>query len=609
MNQKTILNQRIFQAMSLRGNMEKDRSKSCLSRLFVNMTAAFAAVLILSGFFLPQAEARSKRVLVVMKDQSSFVQVQRSFSRFGSMNLKNQSHLFGATPHALSHVDGSIQATLKNLNSVVMALDSADEMQNLKLNPAVEFVDEEVFHPAPKPIHGFAAMRHFSPADLRPLDEVVGEFVPTAMTPWGISAVKAVEAWPGSKQGLGARVLILDTGVDKEHPSLKANLEKGKAFVDPYGLQYEYFDDVGHGTHVAGTVLGISDATGFTGVAPKAKLLMGKVCVPEGCSNISVAQGIDWGITEKVDLISMSLGGPQATPSERRAINRAIAAKITIVAASGNDGVPQVSYPAALTSVIAVGAVDANLIKADFSQWGPELAVVGPGVDVVSSVPQGTGRTPNFQIQLGTDSSQTIPSSFIEGSKTLFQPLKRELVDAGFGRPEDMARVDVSGKLMMVKRGENTFADKIKSALAGRAAGLVVYNNAPGLIHGALSNDGSEIQIPVFVIEQTQGENLKTAMAAGQKVQAQLVVEKSNYASFDGTSMATPHVAGVVALMKAANKSLTPAQVKAILQSTAKSLYPNDENQMGAGIVQADLAVQKALSPQPLTFDLNLSFQ
>ena len=59
--------------------------------------------------------------------------------------------------------------------------------------------------------------------------------------------------------------------------------------------------------------------------------------------------------------------------------------------------------------------------------------------------------------------------------------------------------------------------------------------------------------------------------------------------------MATPHVAGVVALMKSANKKLTPAQVRAILTATAKTLSPNDTNQFGAGIVQADLAVEQAV--------------
>jgi serine protease len=569
----------------------------------------FTALVLSSGLIPSFASARPQRVMIFMKDQASFTQIQNHFTKFGSQNLKSQTNLWGAAPHALAQVDGNIQTTLRTLNGVIVKIADPSEMQKLRLNPAVEFVDEEVFHPAPKPVHGFAKVSKFSGSNLRPMDDITGDFVPNASTPWGITAVKAVEAWPLSHRGEGARVLVLDTGIDKDHPSLTANLEKGKSFVDPYGLAYDYFDDVGHGTHVAGTIVGISDSSGFTGVAPKSKLLMGKVCTPEGCSNFSVAQGIEWGIQEKVDVVSMSLGGAQATPTERRAVSKAAAAGITIVAASGNDGIPQVSYPAALPTVIAVGAVNADLLKADFSQWGPELAVVAPGVDVVSSVPQGSGRTPIVQIQLGTSPAITIPSSFIEGSKTILEPLTKELIDVGFGRPEDFAKVAAAGKLALVKRGENKFMEKIKAGLDAKIAGLIVYNNVPGLIHGAISQDGSEIEIPIFVIELSQGELIKASLAAGNIAQSKLVVQKSNYSSFDGTSMATPHVAGVVALIKATNKKLTPAQVKTILQSTAKKLTPNTNNELGAGIVQADLAVEKAVHPDvtdiPLGINLN----
>lgn len=586
-----------------------------LKRMNLKVRAAFIATLGLflslfislffsMGFFPSITEARAQRVIVFMKDQSSFTQVQNHFVKFGSQNLLSQNNLWGAAPHALSHVNGKIQTTLKTLNGVIVKIEDSSEIQKLRLNPAVEFVDEEIFHPAPKPVRGFAVMNNFSRNTTHPAGEVTGEFIPNASTPWGITAVKAVEAWPLSHQGEGARVLVLDTGIDRDHPSLKANLEKGKSFVDPYGLAYDYFDDVGHGSHVSGTIVGVSDSSGFTGVAPKAKLLMGKVCTPDGCSNLSVAQGIEWGIQEKVDVVSMSLGGAQATPTERRAVSKAAAAGITIVAASGNDGIPQVSYPAALPTVIAVGAVNADLLKANFSQWGPELAVVAPGVDVVSSVPQGSGRTPVVQVQLGTSPAQILPSSFIEGSKTILEPLNKEMIDVGFGRPEDFAKVAAAGKIALVKRGENKFMEKIKASLDAKVAGLVVYNNVPGLIHGTISQDGTEIEIPVFVIELTQGELLKASLAAGNIAQTSLVVQKSDYSSFDGTSMATPHVAGVVALIKATNKKLTPAQVKALLQSTAKGLTPNTNNELGAGIVQADVAVEKATHPDVLSLPL-----
>ena len=64
--------------------------------------------------------------------------------------------------------------------------------------------------------------------------------------------------------------------------------------------------------------------------------------------------------------------------------------------------------------------------------------------------------------------------------------------------------------------------------------------------------------------------------------------------------MATPHVVGVAALVRAANKSLTPAQVRALLKATATKLSPNDQNQLGAGLVNAEAAVAKAAHFVPM---------
>ena len=86
---------------------------------------------------------------------------------------------------------------------------------------------------------------------------------------------------------------------------------------------------------------------------------------------------------------------------EAVALKAAEAAGVFIAAASGNDGVSKVGYPAAEPTVTAVGAVDEQMVKAVFSNWGPELAVVAPGVDVFSSVPRGSGRAAEVQVDLG----------------------------------------------------------------------------------------------------------------------------------------------------------------------------------------------------------------
>ena len=487
-----------------------------------------------------------------------------------------------------SQFNGQMESHLARVNSLIIKTASAADLAALKASPAVEFIDREVFHKGPKPVAGFTATtQQYSP---------LRSFRSGLPTPWGIRAVRAMEAWNVSRSGLGARVLVLDTGIDKDHPSLAANFEAGRNFVSDNNSQvpYPFFDLGGHGTHVAGTVAASLDGSGFTGVAPQAKILMGRVC-SEGCSNLAIAAGINWGVSQAVDVISMSLGGAFSTPAERRAIQAALSAGITVVAASGNGGTANVSYPAALAGVIAVGATDINNQKASFSQYGPELAVVAPGVDVMSTVPRGTGLESEVRIQVGQQAAQIVKSVTFQGSFAPAQPMINSLVPAGLGKPEDFAKVNVRGKYALVSRGEIMFAEKATNAVQAGAAGLIVYNNAPGLIRGSITSDGSTLPIPVFMVEQTVGETLLQVIASGREARASLVVVRTSYSSFDGTSMATPHVAGVIALIKATNKALTPAQVKQILMGTATPLGPNSNNELGAGLVNAQKAVEVAL--------------
>lgn len=533
--------------------------------------------LILTVLFATAAQA--ERVIVIMKDKQSFKAAHMAYKMKGSYALKGFQ--WGAQPNELAKVDGQVEDSLENLNTLIVNTKNEAEVEKLKANPAVAYVEKEVFHEAPRPVKGMLGQARTS-------QQKLGQ-----KTPWGIYAVKAPQAWAASTQGQGARVLVLDTGIDANHPSLKANFEKGQDFTgDSNGS--DFTDHVGHGTHVAGTIAGAMDSSGFTGVAPKAKILMGRVCSEQGCSNVAIAQGINWGIQQKVDVISMSLGGMWSTPAERSAVAAADKAGVTVVAASGNNGTNKVSYPAALPTVIAVGAVDSSLKKADFSQWGPELSVVAPGVAVVSSVPQGTGRESSVDISIDNKSGKVLSTTF-QGAREVLTPETNELVPAGLGKPEDFAKINVKGKFALIARGEIKFSEKIDNAIKAGATGAVIYNNAPGLIQGALTENGEVLPVAVFMIEQTVGQDIVKQISAGKAVKATLQTVATDYAAFDGTSMATPHVAGVAALIKAANKSLTGAQVKTILKQTAQALGPNTANEYGSGIVNAEAAVNAAL--------------
>ncbi len=532
--------------------------------------------------------AFAKRYIVVYKSQQG-LKAMNSY-----MQLENNSGV-------------EFERSLNNVNSMVIKADQADAAMSLMKHPEVATVEEEVFRPLPKPMSGFKLStndlerkkkRRYRPDNDAPsAGDNVPSFVEGAATPWGIKAVNAPQAWASAKAGAQARVLVLDTGIDPEHPALAKNFEKGRNFFESdTGLDTEDFiDKEGHGTHVAGTVAAsYNEQTGFTGVAPLTKILMGRVCGDLGCSNIAVAEGINWGIDSKVDVITMSLGGPFSTSAEKNAIANAEKAGVSVIAASGNDGTAKVSFPAAYATVIAVGAVDSSIKKTAFSQWGPQLDIVAPGAAVISSVPQGSGRESIVEIVINGNKS-SVKSAAFSGTSLFTTAQIGELVPAGLGKPEDFVGLNLEGKFALISRGEIAFVEKVKNALKAKATGVVIYNNTDGLMQGVAS-DGAEVTVPVIMIEKTVGLGLVDQISKGAKVGAEVLTTASNYASFDGTSMATPHVAGVVALMKSANKKLTPEQVRMILAKTAVAVLPNDQNQTGAGMIQADKAVQMAIS-------------
>ncbi|GIL17330.1 MAG: serine protease [Oligoflexia bacterium] len=553
-----------------------------LQTLRLSSAGFFAIILVFTS------QSFAERYLVVMKNKAVFAQAH---AQFMMSNRTQLASIKGLQSQAVSddfQPTAVVEDSLTHLNTLVVEISDEKELRALRASGQVALIEKEIFHPAPKPVQGFTLTRpwDYNLNYAQPMNAETMGVGPR--TPWGIQAVRAPQAWDAARGGDGVRVLVLDTGIDKDHPSLGPNFEKGRDFVNDNNQPYSFADSVGHGSHCAGTIAGAMGADGFVGVAPRAKLLAGRVCSEEGCSNVAVAQGINWGISEKVDVISMSLGGPMATPAEKRAIEAADRAGISVVAASGNDGTPKVSYPAAFPTVVAVGAIDKTLSKAKFSQWGPELDIVAPGVDVVSSVPMGTGR--ESKVTLGT---QVVPSTSFAGSPEVLVPASSELVVAGLGKPDEYK--GAVGKFALVKRGEISFAEKVKNAIAAGVNGVVIYNNEPGLLQGALTQDGSIVAIPVVMIEQAVGDAAKNALDRGQKLNVTLQTVPTDYASFAGTSMATPHVAGVVALMKGANRVLKPAQVLQILKSTAQQLSgSNDQNQLGTGLVNAERAVSQS---------------
>lgn len=205
--------------------------------------------------------------------------------------------------------------------------------------------------------------------------------------PWGIGRVAAPAAWEVTR-GAGARVAVIDTGIDFKHPDLAANVKGGWSAVDKENPQ-NFFDDNGHGTHVSGTIAAVKNSTGVVGVAPEATLYGVKVLNAYGSGTFAdVIAGIQWAAENKIEIANMSLGASRGTPALAEAVTAAAKAGTTIIAAAGNSS-GAVGFPAAYPECISISASDSRDQLAYFSSRGPEVDFIAPGVDVNSTYPGG----------------------------------------------------------------------------------------------------------------------------------------------------------------------------------------------------------------------------
>jgi thermitase len=204
---------------------------------------------------------------------------------------------------------------------------------------------------------------------------------------WGPKRIHCEKAWDGGTGSSSVKIAIVDTGIDYNHEDIVGNYVSGGH--DWVNEDNDPMDDNNHGTHCAGIAAAVMDnSKGIAGVA-QVKVMAEKVLGSGGSGSSSdVASGITHAANNGANIISMSLGSSSPSSVIEDACDYAYNTKdVVLVAASGNDGQPQVSYPAAFETVIAVGAIDTNDERCDFSNYGEDLELMAPGYRVVSSIP------------------------------------------------------------------------------------------------------------------------------------------------------------------------------------------------------------------------------
>lgn len=218
--------------------------------------------------------------------------------------------------------------------------------------------------------------------------------------PDGINMINAPFMWSKGITGKNVKIAVIDSGCDITHKDLKNRIIGGRNFTtEDNGNINKYEDYNGHGTHVCGTIAASNNNYGVTGVAPDAQLLILKALDKNGSGSMkNIIEAINFAISQKVDIISMSLGTSTDVSQLHQVIKKAVDSNILVVCAAGNEGdgsgsTDEFSYPAGYNEVISVGAVDFSKSAARFSDSNKEVDLVAPGVNIISTFLNGQYET------------------------------------------------------------------------------------------------------------------------------------------------------------------------------------------------------------------------
>ena len=424
---------------------------------------------------------------------------------------------------------------------------------------------------------------------------------------------------------------------------------------DPNPLDCEIARGGGHGSHVAGTAAGFgvkSDGTTFAGpynaaaytpgafrigpgVAPQADLYAVRVFGCTGSTNV-VTEAIDWAVAHGVDVISMSLGSnfgvvgntDSGSTSERLAVANAAAAGVIVVAASGNAGpTPYItSTPGAFDGAISVAATDAlaSVPVATLAlAGGPTITVQNSNAGAFANgttYPIHVLRNANGTVSLGCNPDEYDPAktgislagkvvvsargtcarSFRAGAAQHFGAAAAAMINNAAGFPPfegpipGGAATPNDGNIyepVTIPFFGVALADggSISGPTGGPAPANAVANNA-----GSVPNPGFEIVASFSSAGPRIGDSvLRPGITApGVSTVSTAAGSGNDFEILSGTSMATPHVAGVAALVKQANPTWSAADLRAAIVQTASPTLMRDfsPRNEGAGLAQAQFA-------------------
>lgn len=414
--------------------------------------------------------------------------------------------------------------------------------------------------------------------------------------------VGANDAWDLGYTGEGVTVAVIDTGVDYTHPDLAHAFGsyKGYDFVDddfdPQEGTYNG-EKQHHGTHVSGTIA----ANGvIKGIAPDANLLCYRVLGEHGGTTEDIVAAIELAIIDGADVMNLSLGNSLNYPDwpTSIALDWAMYLGVVAVTSNGNAGPANWTVGSPGTSRRAISAGATQL----------PYDIYSSAIFTTDSVTYDSAKVLGYRL---TDEIEALNGNTYE------------FVDAGLGGVDDFTGIDVTGKVALISRGSYAFVDKAANAKAAGAIATIIYNHSAGEIPYEIPG----MAIPSIKLTQEDGQKMLTELENGNnqvtfninyvETLGEIVADFSSrgpvagtwmikpdlsapgvdivstfpdnsYASLQGTSMSSPHIAGASAILLQANPFWTPWDVKAALMNTAADMvdengndYPH--NTQGAG--------------------------
>lgn len=436
--------------------------------------------------------------------------------------------------------------------------------------------------------------------------------------------------------GTGIKVAVMDTGIDYDHPDLGGCFGPGCRVAYGYDLVGDAYtgpggtppvpdgdpdDCQGHGTHVSGIV----GADGIvTGVAPGVTFGAYRVfgCDGSTSSDIMIA-AMEMALADGMQVLNMSIGSafwswPQYPTAA--AATRLVNMGVTVVASIGNEG--------------------------DLGTFAAGAPGVGKKVIGVASVDNTHSSLPYFDVngtQVPYNSMTFAGPTPTSGTEEYVWVGRACDVTAG-----DVLEGDPAGKAALITRGACSFNEKATAAINAGAISVVIHNSSPGGFNGTLGVPIDGVT-PVVGISLEDGEFMKAQAvpasltwtdqlivtpiptggyisafssyglaadlslkpdisAPGGSIYSTYVMEKSDYATLGGTSMASPHVAGAAALLLQAHPNTPSQAVGRILQNSADPFewwgipgagYMEPVHRQGAGLLDVDDSILATTRVEP----------